>query len=294
MLQDLVDVAPAAPARARLPHAAIATVLFLTAGLWIIGLITSLYFNTVLARIGDFSSEPLISYWIWGFRALFGPVILVLMGWLFLTPIILACGWLWAGIRHLIARAAPLRPIRFRVARSFAQIPPNTVCQMVVAVQGIVVAVWFWRFSGFLETVTGSIATADLETFAPLRDGSPERRLFAVTAWIAVLAMSAVWFALLRRYRDVTRDGPSIMTMSAAASLVILLVLAYVIPYRIVFQNKAQRVRFDAVRCYEIGTRQADSLLFCPGAPPPRNRVVSNADPRLERTDIIESIFVLE
>jgi len=63
-----------------------------------------------------------------------------------------------------------------------------------------------------------------------------------------------------------------------------------IVPFRILYHNRSERVRYHSQRCYLIGTRGGDGRLFCPeGAP--WNRAVKLDDPALEREGVIENIF---
>jgi uncharacterized membrane protein len=169
--------------------------------------------------------------------------------------------------------------------------PPEVVCRSIVAVQGVTVAIWFWTFREIIDATTSSVATATAETLAPLQpDNGVGRLFFSISAWVVVLAMAAVWIAVFRRL-DFSSRAPNYLTMSAASGFIALIVLAYIGPYRIIFQNKAERVLFQSLRCYEIGAGPTQVLIYCPDGPLPRNHAVQKNDPRLERTGIIESAF---
>jgi hypothetical protein len=57
------------------------------------------------------------------------------------------------------------------------------------------------------------------------------------------------------------------------------------------FNSGFDAVRWNDMRCYVIGQRADDRLLFCPDAAIPRNRMVKAADPALVPLDVRESIF---
>jgi hypothetical protein len=72
---------------------------------------------------------------------------------------------------------------------------------------------------------------------------------------------------------------------------VLALLLIRALPYRIVYQNRFPRVDLGDERCYEIGERRGELLLHCPDVRPPRNRVVTDSDPQLNRRGVVESVF---
>ena len=67
----------------------------------------------------------------------------------------------------------------------------------------------------------------------------------------------------------------------------------WVLPYRTLFQNEFERIGFGGERCYVTGEQQSNLLIYCPETAPPRNRIVSVDDPRIEREHIIENIFTV-
>ena len=79
--------------------------------------------------------------------------------------------------------------------------------------------------------------------------------------------------------------------MAIGIALIAVAVLALQVPYRILRHNAFPRVSFADERCYVIGERERESLLFCPDGEVPRNKVVAADDPRLERTTQVENIF---
>ena len=136
------------------------------------------------------------------------------------------------------------------------------------------------------------MATASAERFAVLApDRIGERRLFAVLFSLLAMGSGWSWYAVLRRAgrAQLEADRALIATglVLLAATLAVL-----VTPYRISWQNRYERVVFDSMRCYVIGTSSPDVLLYCPESAPPRTRVLPASDPRVQRSNVMESIFV--
>jgi len=78
-----------------------------------------------------------------------------------------------------------------------------------------------------------------------------------------------------------------------AGAMIVLLatVLLWVFPYRILWQNQFEKVRFEDSRAYVIGEKAGELLLHRPDAAPPRNRVVPQDSPELVRLQVRESLF---
>ena len=55
--------------------------------------------------------------------------------------------------------------------------------------------------------------------------------------------------------------------------------------------NEFETVNWNGARCYILGERQDDVLLFCPRLDPPRNRIISRRTEKLERLGVKESVF---
>jgi hypothetical protein len=69
------------------------------------------------------------------------------------------------------------------------------------------------------------------------------------------------------------------------------MVLIADVPYRLFNYNQCERVDLGDLHCYDIGETGDEVLVYCPGASPPRNRIVKRSDPQLRRIGIVESIF---
>ena len=99
-----------------------------------------------------------------------------------------------------------------------------------------------------------------------------------------------VWYAgwrLARRRRDALH-----IAIAVGAGGVFLLSLIYLsFPFRVIYQNKFDAVRWESADCYAIGDRQEELLLFCPSLQPPRNRVIKKGSPGLEYAGRVENIF---
>src|SRR5262249_3837821 len=117
-----------------------------------------------------------------------------------------------------------------------------------------------------------------------------ERAAFAISMSTTLLAMLFGWWAVGKRLRRASASAP-VGTVTAGTLVAALLLFALVVPYRLLYLNKKERVEFETNRCYIPGVRPGDLLLYCPDVPVPKNRVVSASDPRVRRSHVIESIF---
>jgi hypothetical protein len=64
-------------------------------------------------------------------------------------------------------------------------------------------------------------------------------------------------------------------------------------PWRILWQADFPQVQYAGERCYEVGSKEGDLLLFCPLSTQSKTRIVARGDERLVPTGVIESVFRL-
>jgi hypothetical protein len=105
-----------------------------------------------------------------------------------------------------------------------------------------------------------------------------------------ILASAAGWFWLLRHGRAqgvAVPVGLRAMGFGAMALCIVMLV----VPYRIIWHNEAQRVTYASETCYLVAQQTDKLLLYCPGVPTPRNRVVGRSDPAVGVSSVVESLF---
>jgi hypothetical protein len=165
----------------------------------------------------------------------------------------------------------------------------NLVAQLLLGIEVVAVALWTWRFRGLLAAITAFASSADAVALAPVRSAA-ERRLFGLSLWVLLAGFTSAWIILLRGGRAVharIQRGAVIIGLAMAG----VMALAWAVPYRLLFQSRAERVSFGGLRCYIVGERPPDALLYCPEAPAPRTRVVSGEDSRMERKNVIESFL---
>ena len=64
-------------------------------------------------------------------------------------------------------------------------------------------------------------------------------------------------------------------------------------PWQILWQAGFPRVEYAGERCYKVGAKEDDVLLFCPLSSRSRTRIVARGDESLAPTGVIESVFSL-
>lgn len=99
--------------------------------------------------------------------------------------------------------------------------------------------------------------------------------------------MAFSWYRLLSTPN--ARSAIHWSTLAAAAAVLVIALLMLVVPYRLLYHNEMPQVMLGAERCYRLGVRDEQVLLYCPDRPAPR---VTTADESLVvPTGITENIF---
>jgi hypothetical protein len=149
-------------------------------------------------------------------------------------------------------------------------------------VRGDLVALW---------RIDPNVATAPLETRAYLSPGHGDRHTTyrLVFEW-ATIALVAIWWAT---FRLAARRGQGLSpgAQGGAAAIFLLTLLLLDSPYRLLYQADFDAVEWNNRRCYALGERADEYLLFCPELDPPRNRAVRKDAPGLSFVGTKENPF---
>jgi predicted Ser/Thr protein kinase len=256
----------------------------------VLGFLTSVAFDILLDRPAEFSRESVLDWWVWGFRSLVAPAFFALAAVIVVRLVSLAF--------HAFGRVVMPRGIATRVealprsaAARLGLDNPIAAGQVLLVLQAAALAWVFWHFSDLMMAFTSSISFSDPAALAPLAPQNfRHREDYRSVLPLLALGMAAAWVRVWRWRRQVGSQGDR-TTMIAGASLVVILAVLAEIPYRTLNHNAFQRVTYGGERCYAIGERGTELLLYCPDSRAPRNKVVRAGDSRLERTPIVESIF---
>jgi hypothetical protein len=275
-----VDVAPEVPPPAAVTWVKLATWLGAAgagvAVIWVLGFLTSAAFDISLDRPRDFSNESVFDWWVWGFRSLVAPAFFALAAVIFVRLVIFAVSALGraAGLRGKLGLDNPI------------------AAGKTLLVLQVAAVVWvLWYFGDLMVAFSSTISFADAAALEPLAPQNfRHREDYRSVLPLLVFGMAAAW-ARLRRWRQQSGSRGDRATVFAGVSLVVILAVLAEIPYRTFNYNAFQRVVYARERCYAIGERGTEVLLYCPDARVPRNRVVPANDSRLERTPLVESIF---
>lgn len=243
---------------------------------WFLGFLISAAFDVSLDRPGDFANESVLDQWVWGFRSLVAPAFFALAAVIIVRLVSLA-------IRAFV-RVAGFRG-------SLGLDNPIAAGKTLLVLQ-VAVVVWVvWYFGDLMAAFSSPISFSGASALEPLAPQNYRHREdYRSVLPLLAFGMAAAW-ARVWRWRRRSGSRGDLASVIAGVSIVVILAVLAAIPYRIFNHNRFQRVAYAGERCYAIGERRAEVLLYCPDAKVPRNKVVPAADPRLERTPVVESIF---
>ena len=260
-------------------------------GLTALGAISSRYFNHVLGRT-DFANESFLNWFSFGVSATIAPAVICLFT-------LFAIGLLGDAILllNMSTRARRAKAMLARAIRRWRLDDVSTLSACMLLLSATVLAVTWWYFVPFLGSL-GTIALEDISSVS--RDSlaflSPEFRddhyLYRKAFTAVVITCAALWYVPVWLAR---RKGEPInrSILAGGVAVLVLSVLLLDFPYRLIVGHKRdfEAAEWAGERCYILGERQAQMLLYCPDAPVPRNRIVSGSDPSLKRLGVVQDIF---
>jgi hypothetical protein len=255
-------------------------------GMFLLGTMTSLHFDIALQRSG-FTTEGPWDWLVWGRRTSFPPFVILIM-------VLIPASLLVVLRRLLLASSAWLRTVDTSIRRGLMhrlrldEAPILAAYALLISASALVLA--FWYFRPLILALLSRVATASVEDVGLLSPAHVTYHNSYRGIFSGVLILSgAVWYPVLK----LVRKGQSLHWGLIACGIVVavgsLALLHF--PYRLLYFNKSfEAVQWRESRCYTIGQRADDVLLFCAELSP-RNRIVKRDDPSLVRLNITESIF---
>ena len=240
----------------------------------LLGMVNSRFFNAVLGREA-YVSEGLRDWLYWGAVSAVAPIVLVLMVLVGLS--VLRVGlrlllWLWPRGHQ------PVNALQDAARRlGLNDLETVSAWALVASVGVLAVACWFRLPDLKILFNVMPIATAPREMLAYLSPLSPDNigrhENYRLTFEWTCIILVALWW---RPFRIASRRGQRVAAgmQAGAAGLLLLTILLLDFPYRLLYQAEFETVEWRGEQCYELGERDADYLLFCPGLEPPRNRAV--------------------
>ena len=254
------------------------------------GMLSAAAFNLTFGR-GDYAAEGIKEWFILGRRSLVLPVVLSLFGALVIGMAL--------GIRNVLlpmfsgARTLDrgLRRACGAVARRLALTDEIVCASWLVVLTAVGTAGIFVYFGELLETISQSVSTASVGELALLSPPYLEYRTHYRMSLILLAACNIVgWYALTRTPTRRRLALPA-WVIGAELAVLVLLYVAMQLPYRILNDhNKFPVTAWQNERCFVLGTRPQDALLFCPSTMP-RIRIRQASDGPLVVSETGESMF---
>jgi hypothetical protein len=258
----------------------------------LLGGITTAAFNVQLRRNAPFDAEPVTAWLVLGLRSLLVPslflVALLIVVWA--VRFALRVLSLSKRVDHLLTTSrSQTRRLSSRLGLSHPAVIAQGVATVgVVALGGIV---WGFRDVILAYATFLPIAPEIRDRVRPLLPNNTAKvEVYRLCLGVLILFFSMATVRVLQIRRSYAA-GRSAGALAVLSLLLLVAILMTEVPYRLVWQNKSERVTVADMRCYMIGRHEDDALVFCPEKAPPRNQVIQLGDPSVRRSGIVESIF---
>jgi hypothetical protein len=262
------------------------------AAITLVGMITTLQFNGLFGRDGEFARfgrEPWLSWIRFGLLGVVPVIVVMTIGAVAAVAIRFMFGLLLL-VRPLRTIANQLRSAAGRLVDAAGLNRSTPAAQALTGLAVATLAVFFWRYSALVGAFTSFFNSSPLQQLLPMTDSAPARTQYHIELGLITLVFGFALSQVLKlRRRERARDG--LVAVAMLAVVVATMVLLNEIPYRAFHHRDFERVDLAGARCYLTGQSGDELLVLCPGSPPPRNRVVRRDDPRLRRLGIIENVF---
>jgi hypothetical protein len=153
-----------------------------------------------------------------------------------------------------------------------------------VALLGVVLGYW-----SLIEAAATPIAEVGREATLPLSPDNIDAHI-AFGRWLDAI-MLVLGYGSYGLFLRSKKSGRRVAPLLGVLAVLVLTLVLWTFPYRILWHNQFEKVSFQGERAYIIGQKGDELLLHRPDAAPPRNRIVSVNEPELVRLQIQESIF---
>ena len=258
--------------------------------LTVVGLASIMLYDSPLGRIGEFEPESPLMWPIHGLEPLLPPSFVLAA---FAVALLVARFIGRLALAGMPGRWLGSMTVRWNTAVAWIRAKPvATIAPAVLLLQLVVIAVSFWWFADMflaLDSFINKRPPTDLSALRP--ENRAAQNFFGEMISLQVVVFGYVWYRIYRhRKQRGDREGGGVVVAGFAVAAFILL-FGQIFPFRIVYHNKHERVTYQSRRCYLVGQKGSEALIFCPQQPPPWNQVVRLDDPALKREGVVESIF---
>jgi hypothetical protein len=257
-----------------------------------LGLLTSTMFTHALGS-SSFVDEGIRDWIVWGSKSALLPILIVTVALVVASHMAV----LSRMVSDRFRRIGFVDAVRRRIHRSsdvFRLNDVSTTGEIVLLVTTASIGAATWYFLPLLRACFDPVSTAareDLVLLSPAFSDSSSHLYFRETFTLLTLFSASLWWMLVKfAARRGQRVSRSMLMGGAAVTILSIAILS--LPYRLLRHNDFNIANWNGFRCYVIGQREMEVLLFCPLAPIPRSHIVPANDTGLQRlTDKPESIF---
>ena len=284
-LEELQSTTHKAVERVSLSSVA-AAILVGIATVTLIGALCSYMYNSPIDRVGAFDPETALAWPVWGFRALVAAAFEFAA---FALAMVIARR---IGLVLAMPFARWTRPLGTAVKRGTAAfIGGGSSAMWLLLTQLAVMGLWALVFQDMYRGLDSFISRRppiDFSALAP--ENQPRHIAFAFSVVAQVALFGALWPRIARSRWSAANAEMRILVVGGVFLTLATFLVGLVVPFRILYHNKSERVAYGAQRCYLVGVQGNDGRLFCPEQPP-WNRAVRLDDPALRREGVVENIF---
>jgi protein kinase-like protein len=243
----------------------------------VVGFLTTANYDRAIGRSRDFSGEGFAVWLEYGFRSVI-PTVTYMVGLLVIAFVVRA---LWFFVERLAPRARRLTDAaRTSISGSFRRIAGGdgaAIAQFLLLTHVLAFGLVLWIYRDLIALIPVILNDTDSASLTVLTPVDSNRLLYSYTlAMSVVLGVFAIrWYVVLRN--PLLRATVPPYSVVAAASLMAIMLLLITLPDRLFFKSVAREVSYQGTRCFVTGTRNDDTLLYCPGLKPGDRTPIVNA-----------------
>jgi serine/threonine protein kinase len=252
----------------------------------VLGFITSTSLNVVLGRPSEYAPESVGDWFVWGARSLIGPVRHAVVTIVPLLGLVL--------LAHLAYQSDAVRRRFSGLAHWSGDKLANASLTHVAVLGAFVMAVLVRRHYDLIEAIyrvaDRRIDEATMAMLSPANEPYHVAYRENFTLLVIALALAAV---VIRGFLKVKKRSPHLGASIAMGVVIACTMVLMEFPWRILWQADFPQVQYAGERCYEVGSKEDELLVFCPLSSQSKTRIVRRGDPLLLPTGVIESVFRL-
>ncbi len=254
------------------------------------GILSSAGFNLSFGRT-EYATESVRDWFVLGRRALVLPMVLCLVGVLLVGLLLAARSILLpisAGVRSLDRK---LRRTCGSVARRLSLTDESVCGSWLVLCSALGVAAIWMYFAPLLDTMSKNLSTTRVEElYSVVGAFLKHRTSYRISLTVLAAANVVSWYALRRAIRG-RRIAMPTWVVGMELTVLVLLFVSMQLPYRLLNDhNKFAITTWQNQKCFVLGQRPQDALLFCP-AMMPRVRIRQASEGPLVVSQAGESMF---